>query len=241
MSEISASGFGARPPQGRKSAEIYFRIIDAIVSHRIGPGTKLSEEEIGSAFDVSRTIVRGALQALAHDGLVTIEPNRGAFVARPGFDEGRQVFHARAIIEPEVAALAAHSADKRLGDKLQFHLQLEADALANADHRQAIWLSGRFHLIIAEAAGQPVLKQILSDLIGRSSLIIALYWRDERATCDGHDHAALADAVVSGDAGRARAEMSAHLDHIENNLSETPASAPEKTVLEILTHRAGYH
>lgn len=235
MSEISASGFGARPPQGRKSAEIYFQIIDAIVSHRMGPGTKLSEEEIGTAFNVSRTIVRGALQALAHDGLVTIEPNRGAFVARPSFEEGRQVFHARAIIEPEVAALAAQSAGNVLGEKLQFHLQLEADALANADHRRAIWLSGRFHLIIAEAAGQPVLKQILSDLIGRSSLIIALYWRDERATCDGHDHAALANAIESGDAETARAEMSAHLVHIETNLSETPTAKPVETVLEILS------
>ena len=68
---------------------------------------KLPEDELASVYSVSRTIIRAALQALAHDRLVRLEPNRGAFVAQPSIKEASEVFQARSLIEPKVAALAA--------------------------------------------------------------------------------------------------------------------------------------
>ena len=62
---------------------------DAIVDRRLAPGTKLSESEVGTLFDVSRTVVRAALQMLAYEGLVKAERNRGAFVSNPPPDEAR--------------------------------------------------------------------------------------------------------------------------------------------------------
>ena len=62
---------------------IYSALRDAIISHRLGPGTKLPEDELASIYSVSRTVIRAALQALAHDRLARLEPNRGAFVAQP--------------------------------------------------------------------------------------------------------------------------------------------------------------
>src|SRR5688572_18498237 len=80
---------------------------DAIIDRRLAPGTKLSEAEVGTLFDVSRTVVRAALQALAFEGLVRTERNRGAFVANPTPDEARQVFQSRRLIEPGIARAAA--------------------------------------------------------------------------------------------------------------------------------------
>src|SRR5215472_7189838 len=85
----------------------YTRLRDAIFAHRLPPGTKLPEDELAAIYAVSRTVIRSALQALAHDRLVRLEPNRGAFVAHPTRLEAREVFEARALIEPKVAALAA--------------------------------------------------------------------------------------------------------------------------------------
>ena len=90
-----------------RAAMIRDHLRDAIVDRRLAPGTKLNEAEVGTLFDVSRTVVRAALQALAFEGLVRTERNRGAFVANPTPDEARQVFAARRLIEPGLALAAA--------------------------------------------------------------------------------------------------------------------------------------
>ena len=59
------------------------KLTEAVHEHRVLPGMKLSEDEVGDIFGVGRTVVRQALRTLAHDGLLTIERNRGAFVTKP--------------------------------------------------------------------------------------------------------------------------------------------------------------
>ena len=105
--------------------DVYSRLRDAIVSHRLAPGMKLPEDELASIYSVSRTAIRSALQALAHDRLVRLEPNRGAFVAQPSKQEAREIFDARMLIEPRVAALAAAAAERADIVRLRRHLEDE--------------------------------------------------------------------------------------------------------------------
>ncbi|WP_029523720.1 GntR family transcriptional regulator, partial [Polaromonas glacialis] len=74
-------------------------ITAAIVERRLMPGTKLTEQKIADIFDVSRTIVRQALNQLSREHLVVLEAARGASVAMPSIEEARQVFEVRAMIE----------------------------------------------------------------------------------------------------------------------------------------------
>src|ERR1700712_1276566 len=83
-------------------ADIHERIYNAIVEHRLMPGTKLPEEHVAELFSVSRTQVRGVLQRLAVEQLVTLIPNRGAFVATPSADEARDVLGVRRTLEPAI-------------------------------------------------------------------------------------------------------------------------------------------
>ena len=83
-------------------ADIYERIYEAVVEHRLLPGTKLSEERVAELFSVSRTQVRGVLQRLAVEQLVTLIPNRGAFVTTPSADEAHDVLEVRRTLEPAV-------------------------------------------------------------------------------------------------------------------------------------------
>ncbi|TIO37628.1 MAG: GntR family transcriptional regulator, partial [Mesorhizobium sp.] len=80
-------------------------------------------------YSVSRAVIRAALQALSHDRLARLEPNRGAFVAQPTKQEAREVFEARALIEPKVAALAAEVAKPAEIAQLRLHLEKEHEAL----------------------------------------------------------------------------------------------------------------
>lgn len=190
---------------------IYYALRDAIVGHRLAPGTKLPEDELASIYSVSRTVIRSALQALAHDRLARLEPNRGAFVAQPSKIEAREVFEARALIEPKVAWLAAKAAVPDDITRLRQHLEREHQALHAGRDSDAIMLSARFHVGIAEIAAHSVFTKFVRDLVSHSSLIIALYWKRRDTTCERHAHHALVDAIAAGRSSEAAELMTSHL------------------------------
>lgn len=200
------------------SDEVAAALRRAILAHRVGPGAKLVEDEVGEVFGVGRTIVRAALQSLAHQGLVTTIRNRGAFVADPGIREAREVFEARALLEPRTSRSAAERATKAAVAQLRTHIAAEHRALQEGDLGQAVYLSGLFHIEIAEMADQTTIAAMISTLVSRSSLIVALYWRRPQALCESHAHHALADAIAAGDGARAEDLMKGHLLDLLSNL-----------------------
>jgi DNA-binding GntR family transcriptional regulator len=212
-------------------------LLAAIVDHRLAPGTRLPEDEIGAVYGVSRTIVRTALQSLAHQRVVTIEPNRGAQVAHPSAAEARHVFEARSLIEPTVAAMAAGRAGARDLARLRGHLKDEHEAVKSGDNSRAIALSADFHVAIAEIAGQPILAGFVRELVSRSSLIVALYWQRKDATCESHAHHALAEAIAAGDGKRASDLMMSHLVDILSGLNLVAAPQRQATLAELLDGR----
>ena len=227
-----AEDVAARPAV--RWSTVYLGLRDAILTHSIEPGTKLPEDELGEIYSVSRTIVRSALQALAHDRLVTLEPNRGAFVAKPTKLEAREVFEARALIEPKVAGLAAEAAKPADVALLRHHLEQEHEALQAGRDGEAVVLSGRFHVAIAEIAGQSILTDFVSGLCSRSSLIIALYWRRRDTICESHAHHALVDAIANNSAFDATELMTSHLVDLLSGLDLSDRSAEPKRLADIL-------
>lgn len=191
--------------------QIAARISQAIHEHRIAPGTKLSEEEVAATFDVSRTLVRAALQRLAHDRLVELKRNRGAFVAQPTVREAREVFEARALLEPRTARSAAERATPADITALRRHIDDEHAAMHAGDAGRALYLSGLFHVEIARIADQATIAAFIGQLIARSSLIIALYWERRRALCESHSHHALLGALTRKDGALAEELMKNHL------------------------------
>ena len=214
--------------------KVYAALFAAIVDHRLIPGTRLPEDEIGTLFGASRTIVRAALQALAHERLVTIEPNRGAQVSQPTIEEARQVFEARSLIEPRVASLAASHAGAADVATLKDHLQRENLAIASGDKGRAIALSAEFHVLIADLAEQAILAGFVRELVSRSSLVVALYWRRSDATCERHAHHELVDAIAANAGDRAADLMRSHLVDILSGLDLRPRQTQEVALSELL-------
>lgn len=211
-------------PEGR-ALEICLKLQGAILEHRLAPGLKLSEDEVGEIYGASRTVVRAALQALAHSGLVAIEKNRGAFVAKPTIREAHEVFQARALIEPAVARLAADVInDGQLAD-LHDHLEAEHAALHAGDMGKALFLSGSFHTEIADIADHRIYAGMVRSLISRSSLIIALYWKRSDTACESHSHHALMEAFENRDGAAAESIQKSHIIDLHSglDLKEKPA------------------
>ena len=211
----------------------------AIHEQRLPPGTRLAENDLAEIYGVSRTVVRAGLQELALGHLVTLKANRGASVAKPSFDEAREVFEARELVEPRTAREAARKAGASDIERLRTHLLEERAALADRDHGRALRLSGSFHIEIARIAGQRTLLEFIEGLVARSALIIALYWRNERARCDSTCHATLVEAIARGDADEAEEIMRSHLVDIHSALRLVDDDRGGKDLRSMLMPEAG--
>lgn len=205
-------------------ADIYDRIITAILGHRLLPGTKLVEDKLAQAFGVSRTRVRPALVRLANENIVLLRPNRGAVIAEPTPEQAHEVFEARRLIEPTLVASFLAGAEAADIAHLAELLRQEEDARAAGQLHQAIRLSGEFHLAIADGSGNQTLAGFLRDLVSRTSLILMAYGPAasvlpaDVAACGCREHHALLDAMRLRDAKEAMRLMREHLSRIESDL-----------------------
>lgn len=233
---VRASAPASRAPASRAAAaerQIFDTIAEAIAGRRLPPGTKLTEEKLASTFGVSRARIRRVLLLLSQERIVTLKPNRGAYVAKPTPQEAREVFAARRLIEDDMAARfaamppAARAAAAR---RLAAHVERERAAAAAGDRSASIRLSGEFHQLVGELAGNAVLAELLEPLIARSSLAIAAYQPPGRDDCAPDEHAAIITALQDGDAPLARRLMAEHLEEVEQKLV---LDGPEEPAIDL--------
>jgi DNA-binding GntR family transcriptional regulator len=220
---------------GDSSADIANDIAEAIAARKLPPGTKLREEALSRLYAVSRTKIRAALLILSKDKLINIVPDKGAFVSQPSETESREIFAARRMIEAALArefVAKAKPADYKMLEK---HLKEERSALSHVPNTRRQQLLGDFHVMLAEVVGNQVLREIVSELVGRSSLITMLYQSDRDAVCSSDEHSAFLDAAKSGDADKAAQLMLHHLAHVEAALDfDTSASPARKDLVSAL-------
>lgn len=93
--------------------ELVDRLQPLIISGELAPGAKVPEKDLCAQFGVSRTPLREALKVLASDGLVRLEPNRGAWVTRVTVGEVEEVFPVLGALE----ALSGELACKNISDE----------------------------------------------------------------------------------------------------------------------------
>lgn len=206
---------GAEPTA---TGRVYDALYADLLEGRLSAGSRLREAELAARFEVSRTVVRQALQRLAQDGLVELQHNRGAQVVEPSRELATHVFDARRVVECDIA--------RRLGGRitpeqmagLQALVAREAEADARGDRPAAIRLSGQFHRTLAQLSGNPVFLRVVEELLPTTSLLLALYQPAGGSGCVAHRHVELLAALACGSAAAA-AEMRRHLLEIERSLA----------------------
>lgn len=136
------------------------RLRDAIVNAELPFGHALPEDETGLALGVSRTPLRAALGRLAALGLVTIVPNRGAFVFDPSLEDVKQLASFRLMLETEAVTLclegAADSTAAELKTSLasmeKAHREQDGTAYASSDTEyHAVFFRNCGNLFVANA------------------------------------------------------------------------------------------
>lgn len=197
---------------------VYERLRDAIAGGALPPGSQLVEARIAEELGVSKTPVREALIRLQRDGLVRIEPYRGARVLEPSEDDIREVLELRSLLECHIARDLAIRRPSEVVDALESCV-MESKAALGAGDGQALFDSlTEFSDLMAEACGNDRMVKLLADLrnvlllIGTTSLRAP--GREARSIAE---HEAILAAIRRGDADAAAEATVAHIRSIERD------------------------
>lgn len=206
------------------SGRVFQIIRDNILKGKYKEHDELRETTIGRELGVSRTPVREALRQLELEGLVTIIPNKGAFVTGITTKDVHDIYMARSLLEGLCARWATEHITKEQLDEMdeiillsEFHIKRESDNSAE----QVAALDGRFHEILYEASNSRILGHVLTDFhkyvqVARKSSIVS----EERARKSIREHKQILRAIREKDADLAEQLANEHILHVMQNLKK---------------------
>jgi len=188
------------------------RLRDAIIDGTFRPGERLVERVLCEQLGVSRTVVRETLRYLDAEGLVELQPNRGPIVARLRWEDVRQIYDIRMMLETTAAMACAQNMTSELETGLRAALtDIKAASATNATG-DLFRATTRFYALIFEGAGHNIAWEIVQRLNGRiSRLRILTIASSERETPGPTHMQSICDAIARRDPGAARSKVQAHL------------------------------
>jgi DNA-binding GntR family transcriptional regulator len=201
------------------------RVVQSILNRRLKPGERLGEKELADVFGVSRTLVREALMQLQARGFVEVRSRLGWYVVEPSFEEARETYAARRVIETGLLRDAGKPLQTAIR-RLRQHVASERKAIATSDAATRSIQLADFHVCLAECLGNRFLTAMMVDLSARTTLVSALYQSQAAAQESNDDHANIVAALAAGDMAAAETLMRAHIDALAARLDESLVKPP---------------
>ncbi|MCB0167586.1 MAG: GntR family transcriptional regulator [Anaerolineae bacterium] len=199
----------------------YQQIKQRILNGEYAPAQRLIETSLAEDLGVGRHNVRTALDRLQADGLVQIEPNRGATVKSFELSEVLDILMAREALEAEVTYLAAGRIEAAQIQHLAECLDIMRDALRQGDYDRYSAINKAFHQIIYAASGNQTMPELIVLLRQRLARLqirtILVPGRTEQSLAE---HEAIYQALQAHDASAAKDAARAHLKSLRVNIQK---------------------
>lgn len=203
---------------------VYGSLKAMIVTGQLPPGARVTENDLALKLKVSRTPVREALNRLERDGLVNGRPRQGYAIKE--FDLGmfREAFEVREMLDGYATELATSNITPTDKQKLRDMVQ-DCERLASLPNRsrdemfQELQIGMDIHRLIAASSGNEMLSSLLSGILDKCQHYVwmELLWMDEWKDARS-EHAAIVEAVCSGDAKMASDLARKHIRGSRNNV-----------------------
>jgi DNA-binding GntR family transcriptional regulator len=197
----------------------YRRLREGIASGQFHPNERLVEATVATRLGVGRTAVRAALVRLDQEGLVTLEPNRGARVRLISDREALEIEEVRATLE---AMLARRAASRATPTDLRELRQVVVEMRQRVEKNDAIGysdLNARFHQRIWAAADHATASRLVGSLKSQSiRLQYQTILRPGRTERSLREHEAIFNALKAHDPDAAEEAMLAHLAEVQETL-----------------------
>ena len=192
---------------------VYLELKHKILTGEIVSQTRLMEIDLSEKMNVSRTPIREAIKRLADDGLVKVEPRRGAYVANISIKDMLDVFEVREDMEGFVAKLAAQRISDDEKNTLREIAREYEEAIEKADDKENIIdLDEKFHNFIVRCCGNETLSELVKYVQELSLRFRYLYYNDfslYESTAEQHNR--IREAINAGEEEVARDEADAHV------------------------------
>ena len=195
---------------------VYEELKMQILKGSIIPGTRMMEVELAEEMGVSRTPIREAIRKLEKEGLVTIEPRRGAYASMISTDDMVEILEVRQDLE----GLAAYFAANRMTDGQMEELRQVSDnyndAVKRGNMEDMIKYDTRFHHIIVESCHNKILVQMIEQLQELVLRFRYIYYDNfRRAEKMPEEHKAIIAAIAEGNEDKARAAADIHIERLK--------------------------
>lgn len=195
---------------------VYDELKMKIMMGAITPGTRMMEVELAEEMGVSRTPVREAIRKLEKEGMISIEPRRGAYASSLSSQDMVDILEVRQTME----GLAAELATIRLDDEQKKELLSVSEAFNQAvesgDMNQMIALDTLFHHLIVEGTGNKLLAVMVGQLQDMVLRFRYLYYDDfRRAEKMPEEHKQILDAILGGNPADAKSAADNHIDGLK--------------------------
>ena len=223
------------PGPESRSAAAYAALREAIMENALKPGTKLPEEDLGQHFGVSRTLIRSAIARLASEGLVDVGKTKSATVAQPSREDAQEAFEVRRALEREVVQLVAERWNDDLHRTLLEQIAAEREASEAGNHKLSVRLGAEFHIRLAETTGNSLLRRYVFEVLGRTTLILAVHGVAHPQDDSLAEHIALVEALARGDAAEAARIIDAHTAAVEERALAPLTAPPSEALTDVLS------
>lgn len=198
--------------------KVYRQIKELIIYGHVQPGESLNVNEIAQRFQVSKTPVREAFNALKHEGLVEILPYKGCLVSRMNLKDLQELFDLRALLEGAAAEMAAlHATDKKLA-RLEALVCTDLNDTEEKDPIFFMKLNFDFHVAVAEAGNNDQLRKILVNIMDPLQRVLYLDLNIGSTHSMINEHRQLVDLIRKRDAAGAKALMIEHIRDARNRI-----------------------
>jgi DNA-binding GntR family transcriptional regulator len=207
----------------RASDKVYAALREDIIEWRLAPGTVLAEVKQSERLGVSRTPVREALSRLSAEGL-TAAGGRGVVVTDISLDDIDELFELRETLEGKAATLAAERGERSVFEQLHAELLRAPEMISDSDPARHDYyaLVGRLDEAIDQAISNSYLAQAMRSLRVHLVRVRRLAADDaERLNAAAVEHAAIAEAIASGNPRLAEAATTLHLHRSLSHVKAT--------------------
>ena len=215
-------------PRENVRAYVYRLLYHNIMAVRLTPGTAVSEQEVSSYLDISRTPVREAFIHLSQDGLVEILPQRGTFVSKIDtalIEENRFMC---LTLERAVIRLACQELPDMYLKQLDQSLNDQKEAMDAGDSARFMTLDNEMHGIIFAGCGKPHVWQTLMqanlDYLRSRALSVL---NTEEMDIVYAKHQSLVTHIRQHETDQAERDINEHIDRIIIELAALRAAHPD--------------